>query len=909
MALESEDPRAFVLAQLKGKGKKRSTATAAAPTPESSVVKKPTSSKLVVAKKQKKKAALAPTKVEEPESAPSDVKRLRQDALEWKLLSAQPEDFEDNFEEDISTLKEDGSSKTTMTRKSDTMTNLFDNEGGMMMLEEVDGVDVVWEEDGKGGKKATLIEAKPKKVKQIPIKAESSKKQKAASIAPGDKMEKPKSNKRKRSDIEADSKDAVKANVDTKDINEESLDDVEMASEGKDEEGTGEEEDEVDDDDEDEEEETATGVKSLSTFERAKNITFDDIQRQAIPLAVHGVMPTAKKNKKGETEADEAEKRDRDIVGVAETGSGKTLAYSLPILNWLLSTDPSTSGEQEQFARRAKARRVLSALVLCPTRELALQVHKHMEQIVVAGEEEEGGLVATEEKVGEEVNKPNVKGKGKGKPMSKVKGTVKAPKQPPLVSIASIVGGLSVQKQKRLLARGCDILVATPGRLWDLGKEDSDLATDIKRIKFLVIDEADRMIETGHFAELEEIVALTERKKGPTQATNADEADPTFKRATREVDLTEARDDMQTFVFSATLSKDLQTNLKRGNWRGRKGKGGKNDLLQRLDFRDTKPALIDISPEGGLVATLRESIVECLNTDKDLYLYYFLLRYPGRSLVFVGSIDGIRRITPLFEMLKVPVYPLHSQLQQKQRLKNLDRFASSSNGVLIATDVAARGLDIPSVDHVIHFQLPRTADAYIHRSGRTARARQDGFSLQMVSPEERGMQKALMKSLGRTNELPELQVEPGFLPKLRERVRIAREIEKAQHAVKKAKHEKSWLQETAEAMDIDLDSDLLSDEESDDEIARSRKKPKQRLRDNVPRLRDELDALLAQPLMARGVSAKYPTSGSRVVIDDLLSATNNPQMLGASTTKAHEVVDARPTLKKVRKFISKKGKK
>jgi ATP-dependent RNA helicase DDX24/MAK5 len=140
------------------------------------------------------------------------------------------------------------------------------------------------------------------------------------------------------------------------------------------------------------------------------------------------------------------------------------------------------------------------------------------------------------------------------------------------------------------------------------------------------------------------------------------------------------------------------------------------------------------------------------------------------------------------------------------------------------------------------------------------------------------------------NELPELQVEPGFLPKLKERVRIAREIEKAQHAVKKSKHEKSWLQETAEAMDIDIDPDMMyvpllpksdtiphhpsynrSAEESDDEVARSRKAPKQRLRDNAPRLRHELDELLRQPLMARGVSAKYPTSGSRVVIDDLLA--------------------------------------
>jgi ATP-dependent RNA helicase DDX24/MAK5 len=113
------------------------------------------------------------------------------------------------------------------------------------------------------------------------------------------------------------------------------------------------------------------------------------------------------------------------------------------------------------------------------------------------------------------------------------------------------------------------------------------------------------------------------------------------------------------------------------------------DLVERLDFRDPAPNVIDLSPEGGVVKQLKESQVECIVADKvsynahnrpaseltvqDLYLYYFLLRYPGRSIVFVGSIDGIRRLTPLFEMLQMPVYPLHSQLQQKQRLKNLDR--------------------------------------------------------------------------------------------------------------------------------------------------------------------------------------------------------------------------------------------
>lgn len=145
--------------------------------------------------------------------------------------------------------------------------------------------------------------------------------------------------------------------------------------------------------------------------------------------------------------------------------------------------------------------------------------------------------------------------------------------------------------------------------------------------------------------------------------------------------------------------------------------------------------------------------------------------------------------------------------------------------MLIATDVAARGLDIPQVDHVIHFNLPRTADAYIHRSGRTARAQNPGFALQLCAPEEKGMQRGLMKSLGRSayprgtlktaeadafaaQDLPELPIDAGFMPKLKERVRLAREIEHAQHEVKKVKHEKTWLQEAAEALDVDIDEDM-----------------------------------------------------------------------------------------------------
>jgi ATP-dependent RNA helicase DDX24/MAK5 len=134
---------------------------------------------------------------------------------------------------------------------------------------------------------------------------------------------------------------------------------------------------------------------------------------------------------------------------------------------------------------------------------------------------------------------------------------------------------------------------------------------------------------------------------------------------------------------------------------------------------------------------------------QDTYLYYFLLRYPGRSLVFLSSIDGIRRLTPLLGLLELETYPLHSQMEQKQRLNSLERFKFTQNSILLATDIAARGLDIPSVDHVIHYQIPRSADAYVHRNGRTARAMRQGFSLIMCAPGERKVLRALLTNLGR----------------------------------------------------------------------------------------------------------------------------------------------------------------
>ncbi|TDL18785.1 ATP-dependent RNA helicase MAK5 [Rickenella mellea] len=547
------------------------------------------------------------------------------------------------------------------------------------------------------------------------------------------------------------------------------------------------------------------------------------IQAKALPVALKG----------------------KDVVGIAETGSGKTLAYGIPILQYILSKPKTKSNDKRQ----------LKALILAPTRELALQVSSHLKACL-------------------STPGPTEKSDDAGAPRAK---------GPPRVSVAAIVGGMSAQKQRRVLERGVDVLIATPGRLWDLLSEDDSLATQLKALKFLVLDEADRMIETGHFAELDNIVRLTLRQ------SREDDNDPEFLGEQRDDEEREiadgednedgGKDELQTFVFSATLSKDLQKNLKKAKRKGvnRKATASTLDeLLMKLDFRDPDPEIIDLSPEGVFVSSLKQSQVECMSADKDVYLYYFLLRYPGRSLIFLSSIDGIRRLSPLMELLQLKAFPLHSQLQQKQRLKNLDRFKSIPNSILLATDIAARGLDIPAVDHVIHYQIPRSADVYVHRNGRTARASREGFSLLMCAPDEKRILRGLLSSLGTldSNEIPDMPIEIDLLDKLKARVQLARKIDTAQHKVKKEKHDKNWMRETAEAMELELDSDFA---DSDDGAGPKRSDKHD---SKNAQLKAELKHLLSQPLIARGISKRYITSGARDIVNELIDNSHNRTMLG-----------------------------
>ncbi|ORY72598.1 P-loop containing nucleoside triphosphate hydrolase protein [Leucosporidium creatinivorum] len=554
---------------------------------------------------------------------------------------------------------------------------------------------------------------------------------------------------------------------------------------------------------------------------------------------------------------------DRDVVGVAQTGSGKTLAYGLPILSYILSHPPTPSTVGEPVTR-------LAALILAPTRELALQVRAAISEVAIR----------TNALLPDELQDPN-----KNAPRKRVRGQH--------VSVVALTGGMSVEKQKRQLSRGADILVATPGRLWDLIGEDDSLARQIKNIKFLVIDEADRMIENGHFAELESIVRLTRRKGEEDEEDEYVDDFTTAVSSASKVDTLESRPDMRTFVFSATMSKDLQRNLKK---RGRRYKPGQpedgmsslDDLLLKLDFRDPDPEIIDLSPEGGLVDTLKECKVECMLPEKDVHLYHFLLRYPGRTIVFLSSIDGIRRLHPLLVLLGLNIVQLHSGMQQRARLKSLDRFKSSDNAILLATDVAARGLDIPSVSHVVHYQLPRSADVYVHRSGRTARAGKEGLALQLVAPEEKQMQRLLMASLGKDVDLPELPADYSILDALKQRIELAKKIESGQHKATKEAHDDNWLRQAAEAMEIDVDSDMdLSDgENSGNKNSRKKKKSKQA---NVTRMRAELQALLDKPLMMRGISGKYITTRGRVgFVDQLVEGTGHSTILGIEASTALE---------------------
>jgi ATP-dependent RNA helicase RhlE len=316
----------------------------------------------------------------------------------------------------------------------------------------------------------------------------------------------------------------------------------------------------------------------------------------------------------------------RDLLGIAQTGTGKTAAFMLPSLDRLAA------------ARQIPKPGQIRMLVLAPTRELASQIAASAEAY--------------------------------GKFMR--------------LSVGVIFGGVPNHKSVRTVARGLDVLVATPGRLLDLVDQR---ALSLRELEILVLDEADQMLDLGFIHALKRIVALVPPKR-------------------------------QTLFFSATMPKAIK---------------------ELADKYLTNPAEVSVTPTATTVDRIEQSVTMVNQTEKTALLT-LMLQGPGieRALVFSRTKHGADKIVRQLEAAGIAANAIHGNKSQPQRERAIAAFKSGQVKVLIATDIAARGIDIPGVSHVVNFDLPDVPEQYVHRIGRTARAGAEGIAVAFCSHEERG---------------------------------------------------------------------------------------------------------------------------------------------------------------------------
>ncbi|SCW00641.1 LAFE_0C08702g1_1 [Lachancea fermentati] len=532
-----------------------------------------------------------------------------------------------------------------------------------------------------------------------------------------------------------------------------------------------------------------------------------------------------------------------DVMGKASTGSGKTLAYGIPILEKLITSNSSTAPV---------------GLIFTPTRELAHQVTQHIQKLSQFA-----------------LN---------GKPHA----------------ILSLTGGLSIQKQERLLRyEGCArIVIATPGRFLELLERDSNLIERFSRIECLVLDEADRLLQDGHFDEFEKILkhlgnARKEALKNEQGSQNKG---------------------WQTMIFSATFSLDLFNKLATTSWK-KLGNGKEENememalkhLMTKIHFR-SKPVIVDANPNDKVTSKIKESLIECLPTERDLYTYYFITVYPGTTLIFCNAIDSVKKLNAYLNNLDISSFQIHSSMTQKNRLRNLEKFQQEAvknttvgkPTVLIASDVAARGLDIPGIQHVVHYHLPRSADVYIHRSGRTARGENEGVSVMICSPQEAmGPLRKLRKVLSSKDDsekkrkwqkdVPAFPMEPDIISQLRDRSRLASELADDELATRSLSKDDNWLKKAADDLGIELDSD---EENRDTFLAKNKTKKINKTlgRDQSKAKRFELQELLKRPIR-KDLRKRYLTGGLVNLADNLVKNKGHAAIIG------HDKIDALELLK------------
>ncbi len=326
----------------------------------------------------------------------------------------------------------------------------------------------------------------------------------------------------------------------------------------------------------------------------------------------------------------------QDVLGLAQTGTGKTAAFGVPLVAQML-----------EYGRKPAAGTV-RGLILAPTRELANQIAETIKGLT------EGSALKT----------------------------------------GLVVGGVSINPQISRLARGTDILVATPGRLLDILDRN---ALDLGSCDFLVLDEADQMLDLGFIHALRKIAALLPEQR-------------------------------QTMLFSATMPKQMNEIA--------------NAYLK-------SPVRIEVTPPGKPAAKVTQSVHFIAKAEKLTLLKELLGSHDGeRTLVFGRTKHGMEKLMRVLEKSGFKAAAIHGNKSQGQRERALSAFKDGNVTVLVATDVAARGLDIPDVKYVYNYELPNVPDAYVHRIGRTARAGKDGQAVAFCAPDEIADLKAIQKTMG-----------------------------------------------------------------------------------------------------------------------------------------------------------------
>ena len=327
----------------------------------------------------------------------------------------------------------------------------------------------------------------------------------------------------------------------------------------------------------------------------------------------------------------------KDMLGIAQTGTGKTAAFALPLLQRLAAQ------------RRGAGPRRARALVLAPTRELAIQIHDSFKTY------------------GRHLN----------------------------LRHAVVFGGVGLQPQIKAMAKGVDTLVATPGRLLDLMGQGCIV---LDRVEYLVLDEADRMLDMGFIRDVRRIVAALPKER-------------------------------QSLLFSATMPAEVESLA--------------TDMLRQ-------PVRVEVTPNVVTVDRIEQRVLH-VPTDGKRAALVKLLRDPAfaRVLVFTRTKHRANRVSADLDKAGIVAAAIHGNKSQQARQRALEGFRAGQMQVLVATDIAARGIDVDGVTHVINYELPHEPESYVHRIGRTARAGAEGVAISLCDAAERSQLRAIERLIRR----------------------------------------------------------------------------------------------------------------------------------------------------------------